>query len=249
MYSSAWKDFSLYFCNTHFPLLKTEFFVWSCYNMVLHQTAFKITKVSADVHLLLFVGIGLNIDNQKPTTCLNSVLQRLGYAANKLQREDIIAAFFNKFESFYDIFISQGDCFRFYRATSLSLFFFLYFMYSWKGAAPHSQLNIGIHFHFICTFVILWFFINSYSREYLVIGTISLFRYLSRWKEKRNKGINDSVSSFRWMTKSISLAFNVTILSSCEFHSAWCDSWIAFGFGFALSHGRTRLYCKISIRH
>lgn len=53
-------------------------------------------------------GIGLNIDNQKPTTCLNAVLQRLGYTANQLQREDIIAAFFNKFESFYDIFISQG---------------------------------------------------------------------------------------------------------------------------------------------
>ncbi|XP_057795845.1 biotin--protein ligase 2-like isoform X2 [Salvia miltiorrhiza] len=53
-------------------------------------------------------GIGLNIDNQRPTTCLNAVLQRLGYAANQLQREDIIAAFFNKFEVFHDIFLSQG---------------------------------------------------------------------------------------------------------------------------------------------
>ncbi|XP_047979413.1 biotin--protein ligase 2-like [Salvia hispanica] len=53
-------------------------------------------------------GIGLNIDNQKPTTCLNAALQRLGYAANQLQREDIISAFFNKFEVFHDMFLSQG---------------------------------------------------------------------------------------------------------------------------------------------
>ncbi|KAG8378316.1 hypothetical protein BUALT_Bualt08G0124700 [Buddleja alternifolia] len=53
-------------------------------------------------------GIGLNVSNQKPTTCLNAALQRLGCVADQLQREEIIAAFFNKFESFYDIFISQG---------------------------------------------------------------------------------------------------------------------------------------------
>ncbi|KAL8485505.1 hypothetical protein ACS0TY_027697 [Phlomoides rotata] len=53
-------------------------------------------------------GIGLNINNEKPTTCLNAALQKLGCAANQLQREDILAAFFNKFESFYDIFIRQG---------------------------------------------------------------------------------------------------------------------------------------------
>lgn len=65
---------------------------------------------------IIFVGIGLNIDNQKPTTCLNAALQRLGYAANQLQREDIISAFFNKFEVFHDIFLSQGDHFS---STSL----------------------------------------------------------------------------------------------------------------------------------
>ncbi|KAI3464463.1 hypothetical protein Pfo_021126 [Paulownia fortunei] len=53
-------------------------------------------------------GIGLNVNNQKPTTCLNAVLQRLGCVAHQLQREDIIAAFFNKFECFYDIFMNQG---------------------------------------------------------------------------------------------------------------------------------------------
>ncbi|XP_051123837.1 biotin--protein ligase 2-like [Andrographis paniculata] len=54
------------------------------------------------------VGIGLNVSNQQPTTCLNAVLQRLGCVDRLLQREDIMAAFFNKFESFYDIFITQG---------------------------------------------------------------------------------------------------------------------------------------------
>ncbi|CAA0809924.1 Biotin--protein ligase 1- chloroplastic [Striga hermonthica] len=53
-------------------------------------------------------GIGLNINNEQPTICLNSFLRRMGHAAPQLQREEIIAAFFNKFESYYDIFISQG---------------------------------------------------------------------------------------------------------------------------------------------
>ncbi|KAK3019769.1 hypothetical protein RJ639_003756 [Escallonia herrerae] len=53
-------------------------------------------------------GIGLNVDNAKPSTCLNAVLQKLTSVAHQLQREDIIAAFFNKFEKFFDLFISQG---------------------------------------------------------------------------------------------------------------------------------------------
>ncbi|KAK4391132.1 Biotin--protein ligase 1, chloroplastic [Sesamum angolense] len=53
-------------------------------------------------------GIGLNVSNEKPTTCLNTVLQRLGCVTHQLQRGDIMAAFFNKFESFYDMFINQG---------------------------------------------------------------------------------------------------------------------------------------------
>ncbi|XP_047952171.1 biotin--protein ligase 1, chloroplastic-like isoform X2 [Salvia hispanica] len=43
------------------------------------------------------------------TEAVNDVCRRnrLGYAANQLQREDIISAFFNKFEVFHDIFLSQ----------------------------------------------------------------------------------------------------------------------------------------------
>ncbi|XP_062146376.1 biotin--protein ligase 2-like [Alnus glutinosa] len=53
-------------------------------------------------------GIGLNIDNEKPTTCLNAVLRELCVGAYQFSRQDILAAFFNKFEKFYDVFINQG---------------------------------------------------------------------------------------------------------------------------------------------
>ncbi|XP_058190038.1 biotin--protein ligase 2 [Rhododendron vialii] len=53
-------------------------------------------------------GIGLNIDNEQPTTCLNAVLQKLTSISYQLQREDILAAFFNKFEDLFDLFIDKG---------------------------------------------------------------------------------------------------------------------------------------------
>ncbi|XP_050365993.1 biotin--protein ligase 2-like [Argentina anserina] len=53
-------------------------------------------------------GIGLNIDNEKPTTCLNAVLRELSSTTYRFRREEILAAFFNKFEKFNDLFINQG---------------------------------------------------------------------------------------------------------------------------------------------
>ncbi|KAI3419822.1 BPL/LPL catalytic domain-containing protein [Psidium guajava] len=53
-------------------------------------------------------GIGLNVDNEKPTVCLNAVLRELSIASYKFTREDILAAFFNKFENLYNLFIHQG---------------------------------------------------------------------------------------------------------------------------------------------
>nr|GEX50648.1 biotin--protein ligase 2-like isoform X1 [Tanacetum cinerariifolium] len=52
-------------------------------------------------------GVGLNVDNDKPTTSLNLVLQKLT-SDYRLQREDITSAFFNKFEHLFDILINQG---------------------------------------------------------------------------------------------------------------------------------------------
>ncbi|CAL1353375.1 unnamed protein product [Linum trigynum] len=53
-------------------------------------------------------GIGLNVDNDKPTTCLNAFLRDMSPAACCLTREEIVASFFNKFEKLYDLFINQG---------------------------------------------------------------------------------------------------------------------------------------------
>ncbi|KAL8254930.1 hypothetical protein R6Q59_033151 [Mikania micrantha] len=53
------------------------------------------------------VGVGLNVDNDKPTTSLNAALQKLtsGY---QLRREEITSAFFNKFEHLFHILINQS---------------------------------------------------------------------------------------------------------------------------------------------
>ncbi|KAI4307316.1 hypothetical protein L6164_030518 [Bauhinia variegata] len=53
-------------------------------------------------------GIGLNVNNEKPTTCLNTILRELSVEAYQFRREDVLAAFFNKFEKFYDLFVNQG---------------------------------------------------------------------------------------------------------------------------------------------
>ncbi|CAJ1974180.1 unnamed protein product [Sphenostylis stenocarpa] len=53
-------------------------------------------------------GIGLNVNNEKPTTSLNTVLNELSTGAYQFQREDILAAFFKKFEELYGLFVNQG---------------------------------------------------------------------------------------------------------------------------------------------
>ncbi|CAN6271539.1 unnamed protein product [Urochloa humidicola] len=53
-------------------------------------------------------GIGLNVDNEKPTTCLNAALQEANVISPRLKREDILAHFFNKFENLFEIFSNQG---------------------------------------------------------------------------------------------------------------------------------------------
>ncbi|KAI3912222.1 hypothetical protein MKW98_012033 [Papaver atlanticum] len=53
-------------------------------------------------------GIGLNVNNEKPTTCLNAELRKLTSDACQLERENVLAAFFKRFESFFDTFSNQG---------------------------------------------------------------------------------------------------------------------------------------------
>ncbi|KAG7642052.1 Biotinyl protein ligase (BPL) and lipoyl protein ligase (LPL) catalytic domain [Arabidopsis suecica] len=54
------------------------------------------------------VGVGLNVDNGQPTTCLNAVLKGMAPESNLLKREEILGAFFHKFEKFFDLFMDQG---------------------------------------------------------------------------------------------------------------------------------------------
>lgn len=61
-----------------------------------------------DKSIFFFAGIGLNVDNEKPTTCLNAVLQEKT-SSHRLKREDILASFFDKFENLFEIFSDQGN--------------------------------------------------------------------------------------------------------------------------------------------
>lgn len=58
---------------------------------------------------LISAGIGLNLDNDKPTTALNAALQEMTTVSHQLGREDILAAFFNNFERLFEAFLHQGD--------------------------------------------------------------------------------------------------------------------------------------------
>ncbi|KAF8404159.1 hypothetical protein HHK36_009039 [Tetracentron sinense] len=71
---------------------------------ILCTSTYKSTKFNVSA------GIGLNVDNEKPTTCLNSVLQELTSVAYRLRREDILAAFFRRFENLFGVFLNQGWC-------------------------------------------------------------------------------------------------------------------------------------------
>jgi biotin--protein ligase len=53
-------------------------------------------------------GIGLNVDNDKPTTCLNAELQKLTSTPYKLRMDEILAAFFGKFEFLFNVLTNQG---------------------------------------------------------------------------------------------------------------------------------------------
>nr|GEW58222.1 biotin--protein ligase 2-like isoform X1 [Tanacetum cinerariifolium] len=52
-------------------------------------------------------GVGLNVDNDKPTTSLNAALRKLTYDF-QLRRENITSAFFNKFEHLFSILMNHG---------------------------------------------------------------------------------------------------------------------------------------------
>eukprot|EP00004_Rigifila_ramosa_P020454 TRINITY_DN5303_c0_g1_i1.p3 TRINITY_DN5303_c0_g1~~TRINITY_DN5303_c0_g1_i1.p3 ORF type:complete len:131 (-),score=36.24 TRINITY_DN5303_c0_g1_i1:12-404(-) len=52
------------------------------------------------------IGLGLNVANEYPTTCLSSVFAAISKPA--LSREDVLAGFFNTFDSMLATFRAQG---------------------------------------------------------------------------------------------------------------------------------------------
>ena len=65
-------------------------------------------KVVISLSLIPIAGVGLNVDNDKPTTSLNAALRNLTYDF-QLRREDITSVFFNKFEHLFSILMNQGE--------------------------------------------------------------------------------------------------------------------------------------------
>lgn len=87
----------------------SRWFSGVCLEILHHVYEFYVFKLLFIWITILYAGIGLNIDNEKPTICLNAALQKLTPFACKLQREEVMAAFFNKFESLYEVFMQQGE--------------------------------------------------------------------------------------------------------------------------------------------
>lgn len=70
--------------------------------------AFKLMPSRKFIFCSILAGIGLNVNNEEPTICLNKVLWDLSNSSYKFSREEILAAFFNKFEDLFDKFVNQG---------------------------------------------------------------------------------------------------------------------------------------------
>ncbi|EFJ34311.1 hypothetical protein SELMODRAFT_80973 [Selaginella moellendorffii] len=56
----------------------------------------------------IVAGVGLNVDNDEPTTCLNSVLARLDSKATPFAREELLATILESFEKLFTTFTTQG---------------------------------------------------------------------------------------------------------------------------------------------
>jgi biotin--protein ligase len=64
--------------------------------------------------LLVNTGIGLNVGNQKPTTCLNALMQDIVPGAPPFEREEFLAVFLGKFERLFDTFVKEGKSIFYY---------------------------------------------------------------------------------------------------------------------------------------
>lgn len=66
------------------------------------------TSTYGDKRFKVVVGVGLNVSNQKPTACLNSLLQDLVPSAPPFGKEELLGSFFGKFEDLLQVLLSEG---------------------------------------------------------------------------------------------------------------------------------------------
>lgn len=68
------------------------------------------------MHFIVLVtvikGVGLNLSNDKPTSCVNSVIMEYNKEHNAnlrvLSKEEMLSSVINKFEKMYKVFEKQG---------------------------------------------------------------------------------------------------------------------------------------------
>lgn len=56
----------------------------------------------------VIAGIGLNVDNEQPTTCISKIVRDLKCNENGINREDVLSTFCNTFECMFDDFCHLG---------------------------------------------------------------------------------------------------------------------------------------------
>jgi len=56
----------------------------------------------------IVVGVGLNVGNRQPTTCLDALLEEINEQAPCLSRDELLAVVMGKFEELFNLFSTQG---------------------------------------------------------------------------------------------------------------------------------------------
>jgi biotin--protein ligase len=64
------------------------------------------TYSSKKFHIV--VGVGLNVGNRQPTTCLDALLEEINEKSPSLSRDELLAAIISKFENLFEVFSTQG---------------------------------------------------------------------------------------------------------------------------------------------
>lgn len=153
------KNFHLYF------LISVQFFVFK----VKFCRLFDVIK--SEKVCPYTAGIGVNVSNRQPTTCLDALLQDLVVDAPTFGKEELLACFFKRFEDLFRIFLDEGKT---PKETSFCSyhFFLLYlpftFLYVFFFGLSLFFLLFGIilFFNFACVFYLNGFMKTTRETHY-----------------------------------------------------------------------------------